>query len=46
MLAEDKEKSGSAAKERLTRFLGLFEEIREFHSWSGVLEDEVEKLFV
>ena len=47
MLAEKKEKSGgagkAAAKERLTRFFDLLEEIKELHQLARVLEDDAEQ---
>jgi len=47
VLAEDKEKSGgaakAAAKEKFTRFFDLLEEIRERHQLARVLEDDEEQ---
>ena len=47
VLAEDKEKSGgaakAAAKEKFTRFFDLLEEIKERHQLARVLEDDNEQ---
>lgn len=41
-LAEDKDKSKSATKEKFTRFFDLFEEVAERHTLARVLHDDDE----
>ncbi|KAF8267255.1 Cullin repeat-like-containing domain protein [Lactarius quietus] len=43
VLAEDKEKSATAAKEKFTRFFNLLDKIRERHQLAHILEDSEEQ---